>query len=112
MACPACGLVHALPAPNTPVDELQNLGEMNASWLQRAGINTLADLQAMGAIKAYLLVQALGVKPGLNLLYALEGALHGNHWLQVKRERKTALLLELDMQQDMQTKASKEQSLI
>lgn len=103
MTCPACGQVHALLAADTPVAELQNLGKVSAGWLERAGMHTLADLQAMGAIKAYLLVQALGVNPSLNLLYALEGALHGSHWLQVKRERKIALLLELDMQQDMQT---------
>lgn len=96
MTCPACGLVHAMPAANTPVGQLPNLGEVSADWLKQTGINTFADLQAVGAIKAYLLVQALGVKPSLNLLYALEAALHGNHWLEVKREQKTALLSELE----------------
>jgi hypothetical protein len=104
MTCPACGLVHALPAANTPVGDLRNLGEVSAGWLKQAGINTLADLQALGAIKTYLLVQALGVNPGLNLLYALEASLHGSHWLEVKREQKTALLSQLA--------AIKEQSLI
>jgi DNA transformation protein and related proteins len=95
MTCPACGLVHALPAADTPLVELPNLGEVSADWLSRAGINTLADLQALGAVKAYLMVQALAVKPSLNLLYALEAALHGKHWLEVKREQKTALLSQL-----------------
>jgi DNA transformation protein len=104
MTCPACGLAHTLPAVDTPVGELRNLGEVSAAWLKQAGINTFADLQALGAIRAYLLVQALGVKPSLNLLYALEAALHGSHWLEVKREQKTALLARLA--------AIKEQSLI
>lgn len=104
MTCPACGLVHALPAADTPLAELPNLGEVSATWLSRTGINTLADLQSLGSVRAYLMVQALGVKPSLNLLYALEAALHGSHWLEVKREQKTALLSQLA--------AIKEQSLI
>lgn len=95
MTCSACGLVHALAAPDTPVRALQNMDEASASWLYLAGISTLADLEAMGAVNAYVLLQTLGVKPGLNLLYALEGALHGSHWLEVKRMQKSALLLEL-----------------
>lgn len=104
MTCPACGLVHALPAADTPLVELPNLGEVSATWLSRTGINTLADLQAFGSVRAYMMVQALGVNPSLNLLYALEAALHGSHWLEVKREQKTALLSQLA--------AIKEQSLI
>lgn len=104
MTCSACGLVHALPAANTPLAELPNLGEMSATWLSHTGINTLADLQSFGSVRAYLMVQALDVNPSLNLLYALEAALHGSHWLEVKREQKTALLLQLA--------AMKEQSLI
>jgi hypothetical protein len=104
MTCPACGLVHALPAADTPVVELPNLGEVSATWLSRTGINTLADFQAFGSVRAYMMVQALGVNPSLNLLYALEAALHGSHWLEVKREQKTALLSQLA--------AIKEQSLI
>lgn len=104
MTCPACGLAHDLPAAHSPVGELSNLGDVSAEWLGQVGINTFADLQSIGAIKVYLLVQALGVKPSLNLLYALEAALHGRHWLEVKREQKTALLSQLA--------AIKEQSLI
>lgn len=104
MTCPACGLAHDLPAANTPVGELSNLGDVSAEWLGQVGINTFANLQAVGAVKAYLLVQALGEKPSLNLLYALEAALHGRHWLEVKREQKTALLSQLA--------AIEEQSLI
>ncbi len=92
MTCPACGLVHDLPPPETPLDEVPNLGEASGRWLRDAGLHTLADLQVLGAVKAYLLVRATGVKPSLNLLYALEGALHGKHWLEIKREHKSALL--------------------
>jgi DNA transformation protein and related proteins len=104
MSCPACGLVHALPATDTPLVELPNLGGLSGAWLSDAGINTLADLQVLGSVKTYLLVQALGVNPSLNLLYALEAALHGSHWLEVKREQRTVLLSQLA--------AVKEQSLI
>lgn len=103
MTCPACGMVHALPSADTALADLPNLGEASAAWLAAAGLHTLADIQVLGSIKAFLLVQAAGMKPSLNLLYALEATLHGKHWLEVKREQKTTLLAELA--------AMKEQSL-
>jgi DNA transformation protein len=103
MGCPACGLEHGLPPPDTPLAELPNLGKVSAGWLQQAGLHTLADLQAMGAVRAWRLVEALGVKPGLNLLYALEGALHGSHWLEVKRRQKAELLTQLEASREQDT---------
>lgn len=96
MRCPGCGAAHAHPHDGSAIEELPNLGVVSAEWLRQAGITTLAELTALGAVEAYFRVQKLGVKPNLNLLYALEGAIRGSHWLQVKRDSKAKLLALLD----------------
>lgn len=98
MQCPGCGVAHAHPHGDLhgEIEHLPNLGEVSAVWLKEAGYGTLAELTTAGAVHAFLRVEAMGRKPSLNLLYALEGAIHGEHWLQVKRDCKTALLAALE----------------
>jgi len=96
MRCPGCGGAHVYPHGEHAIEELPNLGAVSAEWLRQAGLRTLADLAAIGSVQAYRQVQQLGVKPSLNLLYALEGAIRGSHWLEVKRDSKTELLAMLD----------------
>jgi DNA transformation protein len=96
-------MAHDLPAPATPLAELPNLGDVSVGWLRQAGLHTYADLQAAGAVRAWRRVEALGVRPGLNLLYALEGALHGSHWLEVKRRQKSELLMQLEASREQDT---------
>lgn len=76
--------------------DLKNLGPKSALMLQRAGITSLAQLKALGAISAFLQVQDTGCKPSLNLLYALEGAIQGEHWQVVAKNLRASLLIELD----------------
>ncbi|MGZ8253114.1 MAG: TfoX/Sxy family protein [Methylophilaceae bacterium] len=94
--CPGCGVAHAQPSGDAGIEQLHNLGPTSTAWMKQAGINTVAELSALGAVAAFLQVEALGIKPSLNLLYALEGAITGKHWLEVKRHSKTALLITLD----------------
>jgi len=77
------------------VDAL-NLGPKSGEWLRQVGIEDLDSLKQKGAINAYLAVEALGIKPSLNLLYALEGAITDTHWQTVKVRYKTDLILALD----------------
>lgn len=63
-----------------PVAELKNIGPVSAQWLRAVGIHTLEELAALGAVEAYRCVGQHGLKPSLNLLYALEGALRDLHW--------------------------------
>ena len=58
----------------------------------------------MGAVAAYLAVKRTGMKPSLNLLWAMEGALSGRNWKTVARDDRTTLLLMLD---DLQREAPK-----
>ena len=80
----------------TRVDTLPNLGPKSCAMLRQAGIGDVAALRARGAVEAYWAVRQVVPGTGLNLLWALEGALTGMHWLEVARTRRTDLLLQLD----------------
>lgn len=75
---------------------LPGLGPKSTAMLQAAGITSLAQLQALGSVQAYVRVTRAGCKPSLNLLWGLEGAITGEHWQQVARHHRTSLLLALD----------------
>ena len=67
----------------TPVESLHNLGPQSVSWLREAGVETLADLESLGAIGAFQSVWALGYRPTVVFAYALQGALINCHWNQL-----------------------------
>lgn len=92
--------------------DLQGLGPKSEQMLVAAGIDSVATLQSVGAIRAFVTVthyqqdqQMLlskegspvkKVKPSLNLLYALVGALEGEHWLSIAKSQKSQLIMALD----------------
>lgn len=81
---------------NLEIASLPNLGPKSQQMLLAAGICSLDDLRTLGSIAAYVKVQRAGAKPSLNLLWALEGAITGEHWQVVAREHRTSLLLALE----------------
>lgn len=76
--------------------DLPNLGPKSQAMLAAAGITTLAELSRVGSVAAYVKAKAIDGHVSLNLLWALEGALSGQAWQTVARERRTDLLLALD----------------
>lgn len=80
----------------TTLAALPNLGPKSAQMLARAGITTLAQLRALGAVAAYVAVKRHTPNASLNLLWALEGALTQMRWQDVARQHKTSLLLALE----------------
>jgi DNA transformation protein len=54
--------------------------------LTEAGIDSVDRLRELGAVEAFHQVRIRGVKASLNLLYAMEGAIQGQHWTRVRRE--------------------------
>jgi predicted flap endonuclease-1-like 5' DNA nuclease len=86
----------AQPAAAASIAALANLGPRSAQMLAAAGITTLARLRTLGAVAAYARVQRADRHASLNLLYALEGALQGQHWRAVRRERRLELLTALE----------------
>jgi DNA transformation protein len=76
--------------------KLRNIGPKGMAWLRQTGVRTLEDLQAVGALAAYVRVRRAGFKPSLNLLYALEGAILDCHWQQIPESRRSELILQAE----------------
>jgi DNA transformation protein len=78
------------------IESLANLGPKSAAVLAAAGIATLGELRALGAVAAYAKARRSGQRVSLNLLWALEGALMGVDWREVARAHRTRLLMALE----------------
>ena len=72
--------------------KMRNIGPKSAAWLRQVGLRSLQDIAAIGTVDAFMKVRRAGFKPGLNLLYALEGALLDCHWQDVPEARRSALV--------------------
>jgi DNA transformation protein len=72
--------------------------------LRAAGLNDVAQLRALGAVRAFTQVRRSQPQASLNLLWALEGALTGLPWQQVAREHRTSLLMALEEHEHRSTK--------
>lgn len=76
--------------------KMRNIGPKSAAWLRQVGLRTLDDLAAVGTVEAFMRVKRAGFKPGLNLLYAIEGALLDCHWQDIPEDRRHELILAAD----------------
>jgi DNA transformation protein len=77
---------------DAPISTLPGIGPVTQGWLDEAGIGTVGDLRALGAVETYRRLKFMF--PGrvnLNALYGLEAALRGCHWLDLPETVKTAL---------------------
>lgn len=79
-----------------PIRNLLNLGPKSAEMLVRTGICDFDELRRLGAVQAYLRVAAVWPGASLNLLYALEGAITGEHWTRIAHRDKARLLTEIE----------------
>lgn len=80
------------PAP----DSLPGLGPASRKMLAGIGIDTAAALQAADPYVVYARLRASNPTVSLNMLYALIGAIEGQPWQSIARERRTEILLRLD----------------
>lgn len=81
---------------SAPLQTLPNLGPRSVASLAAAGITSLAGLQALGAVRAFVRARALDPGVSLNLLWALEGALTGRRWQEVAEADRVSLLMALE----------------
>ena len=72
--------------------KLLNIGPKSAAWLRQVGIRSREQLVEAGALGAFIRIKRAGFRPGLNLLYALEGAICDCHWREVPEGRRGELL--------------------
>ncbi len=80
-----------MPDPHAEIAQLRNLGPRSAVMLNAVGIYTRADLEHIGPVMAYRMVQDLGYGSSLNLLYAMAGALQDAHWADLSPDQKARL---------------------
>ena len=79
------------------IADLPNFGPKSQQILAQAGIRTVEQLRNLGSVRAYLQVKQHGGNASLNLLWALEGALSGQHWQVVAKQERLRLLMELEI---------------
>lgn len=72
------------------------IGPKSSEMLRAAGITTLAQLQEIGAVRAFVMVKRAKCKPSLNFLWGLESVITGEHWRDVARNHRASLLLALE----------------
>ncbi|MDO8991294.1 MAG: TfoX/Sxy family protein [Sideroxyarcus sp.] len=78
------------------IADLPNFGPKSQQMLEQAGIHTIEQLRALGAVRGYVQVKRAGTNASLNLLWAMEGTLSGRHWQDVAKNDRLRLLLELE----------------
>jgi N-acetylglutamate synthase-like GNAT family acetyltransferase len=93
--CPRSAAFMARPLGRSLAD-LAGLGPRSQAMLERAGIRTVEQLQALGSVAAFAAARRTNPSASLNLLWALEGALTGSRWQDVARRHRTSLLLALE----------------
>ena len=81
---------------STEQEKLRNIGPKSSAWLRQVGLRTRDDLDAIGAVEAFMKVKRAGFKPTLNLLYSIEGALRDCHWQEIPDARRSELVLAAD----------------
>lgn len=76
---------------------LKGLGPKSERCLHEIGIRTQEDLEAIGAVRAFIkLKKECSIKPSLNFLYAMIGALENEHWVKIAKNERGRLLMELE----------------
>ena len=85
-------------------NDLKGLGPKSMQCLNEIGIFTKSDLEQMGPIKVFVTLknECKIMKPSLNFLYSMVGAIEGVHWKEIAKTEKTRLLIELEAYEEMQ----------
>jgi len=77
--------------------KLKGLGPKTEKYLNEIGIFTKDELAEIGAVNAFIKLQKEGrVKPSMNFLYAMVGALENEHWMTIAKSERERLLMELE----------------
>lgn len=82
-------------AQPSELTRIRNLGPQCARWLQAIGVHTEAELRELGAVNAYRLLVLRGYRPGMNLVYAIEAGLRGEHWARLAPDVRERLRAEV-----------------
>lgn len=75
---------------------LRGLGPKSSAALARIGIDSVEALRSRDPFDVYAELKAKVPGTTLNFLYALIGAIEDLHWQEIKRTRRTEILLRLE----------------
>ena len=78
------------------VASLKGLGPRSSAALREIGIESVKELLGRDPFDVYAELKAEVPGTSLNFLYALIGAIEDVHWQEIKRTRRTAILLRLE----------------
>ena len=85
------------------IRDLKGLGPRTEEHLGQIHITTPEQLRSVGAVQAFItLCDKTDIKPSLNFLYALVGALEERDWRNVAREDRGRLLAALEGHRELQ----------
>ena len=79
------------------ISKLRGLGHAAEKSLNGIGVYTKEDLENIGPVQALIrLEKECNVKPHLNFLYAMVGALKNKSWLEIAKTERESLIYELE----------------
>jgi DNA transformation protein len=78
------------------VASLKGLGPKSSAALRTIGINSIEELRARDPFDVYAELKAKVPGTSLNFLYGLIGAIEDVQWQEIKKTRRTAILLRLE----------------
>ena len=85
------------------LSQLKGMGPKSEAELNTVGIYTEEQLRSVGPVNAFIqLGKVQGVKPSLNFLYAMIGALENKHWTDIAKKDRQRLLFELEDYKELQ----------
>ncbi len=83
--------------------KLKGIALKSEKHLNEIGIYTKKQLEEVDPIVAYIkLKRKCHIKPSLNFLYAMVGALEDEHWAAIAKSEKARLLMELEGYQSLE----------
>lgn len=75
---------------------MKNIGKKSREWLKAIGIETLDEIDTLGAVEVYVrLKQAFPREISLNMLWGLQGAILDIPYNQLPPEMRESLLAEV-----------------
>ena len=83
-------------AESRHVAPLKGLGPKSWEALRTIGVDSVDRLRSKDPFEVYAQLKKRLPGTSLNFLYALIGAVEGVHWKQIKKTRRTAILLRLE----------------
>ena len=88
----------AMPATQSELLELKNLGLASVNILHAIGVNSQQELKELGAVEAYRRIRSRDIHVSKVMLYALHGALMDTHWKELGPDLKERLVADSELE--------------